>query len=130
MPQSNINWAKLTREGRVKAPGISWTKEEAKAVFVDKVPADIVRSGFLSVEAFEAAKKEAEKTPGQYAFAKLKLLKKAELAVLAKELKIDFDEEALSRNDLIAEITAKAATLPKTFKGEATTEKSEENASK
>jgi hypothetical protein len=117
MAQSNINWAKLVREGRVKAPGISWSKEEADAVFKNKVPADIVRSGFLTVKAFDAAKKEAAKIPEKYAEKKLKLLKKADLIVLAKELKIDFDESVLTNNDLIAEIRAKA-------------EKSEENATK
>lgn len=32
----SINWGKLYAEGRCREVGVSWTEEEAKALFVDK----------------------------------------------------------------------------------------------
>lgn len=127
----NINWAKLVHEGRVKFSGIPWNKEEAKAVFENEVDPDIVRAGFLTFEEFEAAKISAEIDPDKYAPKKLKLMRKAELIVLAKELKIDFDSEVVTNNDLRAEIAAKAEKMavPKTLSSaEGTNKPSEENA--
>lgn len=53
---ANIDWAKLVTQGRAKAYGISWTEEEARAVFLLKIPADYVRQGILTLEAYEKAK--------------------------------------------------------------------------
>lgn len=55
------NWAKLYKEGRVKAVGVPWNEEEAYAVGPLGIPAEYVRSGILTVEAYEKAKAEDEK---------------------------------------------------------------------
>ena len=56
-----INWANLIKKDRVKAFGVPWTEEEAQAVFTFKIPAAYVRSGVLTVEAYEEAKAKDEK---------------------------------------------------------------------
>lgn len=98
---TTIDWAKLTRENRVKAPGIPWTEAEMKAIHEKGMDPEDVRSGFLDPSELEGDKPK-----------KLEQLKKAELVEKAKELGIDFDEKIATKGDLILEIK-KAAELTK-----------------
>ena len=52
----SIEWSKLVAQGRAKAFGVSWTEEEANAVFTLKIPADYVRQGILTLEEYEKSK--------------------------------------------------------------------------
>lgn len=90
---TSLDWAKLTRENRVKAPGIPWSAEEQEAIYKKGMNPDDVRAGFLDPKDL---KSDAPK--------KLEQLKKAELVEKAKELGIDFDEANATRGDLILEI--------------------------
>ncbi len=94
MSQTIINWAKLTKENRVKAPGISWTDEEREAIRKGMSPDD-VRAGFLTKKAVAQSKKEGKK---------IENMTKAEIADIARGLGIDFDETVISRGDLILEV--------------------------
>lgn len=60
MPQPN--WAKLLSQNPPSCNdiGIPWTEAEVKAVLLDKIPADYVRAGALSYEAYEKMKAENE----------------------------------------------------------------------
>lgn len=89
---TQIDWAKLTRENRVKAPGIQWTLTETKAINEKGMSPDDVRAGFLDP-------KELNDKPR-----KLEQLIKADLIIKARELGIDFDEKIATRGDLILEI--------------------------
>ena len=51
-----IDWAKLVSQGRAKDIGIPWTEEEVRAVFILKIPAEYVRKGILTLEAYEKVK--------------------------------------------------------------------------
>ncbi len=62
---SSIDWAKLVAQGRAKAYGVSWTEEEAKAVFHLKIPADYVRKGILTLEDYEKAKTNPAAAPAK-----------------------------------------------------------------
>jgi len=53
---ANIDWARLVNQGRAKAIGVPWTKEEGEAVFILRIPAEYVRQGILTLEAYEKAK--------------------------------------------------------------------------
>lgn len=59
-----INWGRLFTQGRCKNIGIPWSDEEANAVFILKVPAEFVRRGCLTVEAYEAMQKK-DKSAGK-----------------------------------------------------------------
>lgn len=56
MPIQSINWGKLVSQGRAKAVGVSWTKEEMKARYELKIPAEFVRQGILTLKDYEKAK--------------------------------------------------------------------------
>ncbi len=90
---TKIDWAKLTRENRCKAPGISWSDAELKAIHEKGMNPDDVRAGFLDPSDLEPDKPR-----------KLEQLRKPELVAMAKELGIDFDENVATRGDLILEI--------------------------
>lgn len=87
----NIDWGKLTIQGRCKAPGISWTDEEMEARYKKGMTADEVRAGILKPEDRGKVKIESKE----------KLLKKAE------KLGIKVDEDAVSVGDLKSEVEAK-----------------------
>lgn len=87
---TNVNWGKLTREGRVKAPGIYWTAEEWKAIQSGIDPEE-VRAGNLTKKATEAPANKRE----------LSKMTKPMLVEKAKALKLVFDENVVTRADLI-----------------------------
>jgi len=93
---ATVNWAKLAAQNRVKAVGISWTPEEANAIYKLKIPADYVRQGILTLEDYEKAKKAGLE----------RSVPKIDLEKEAKELGISFTPEATVES-LKKEIEAK-----------------------
>ena len=53
MSQTGVNWGALYEQGRCKQIGVSWNENEKQAVFFLKIPADYVRRGCLTLEAYE-----------------------------------------------------------------------------
>jgi len=51
-----IQWMRLVAQGRCKNVGIPWSEEEAHAVHALSVPAEYVRRGCLTVEAWQEMK--------------------------------------------------------------------------
>jgi len=100
---TSIDWAKLTRENRVKAPGIPWTTAEMRAIHEKGMDPEDVRSGFT----------DPSELDNSGAPKKLEQLKKAELVIKAKELGIDFDEKIATKGDLILEIKKAETKLTK-----------------
>jgi len=115
---STVNWAKLVAQGRAKAIGIPWEKEEELAR-KDGVGAEDIRTGkwksekkvplltpeqdenldeILKLEVTPAAEELEEKIEQMKS---LKRMKKDELIALAKEMKLEFDAEVVTRGDLI-----------------------------
>lgn len=89
---TTINWAKLVEKNRAKAHGIPWSEEELKALQLGINPDD-VRAGLLTKEAVKKAEKGS-----------LERMEMKDLIKMAKELKIEFDEKAVNKNDIIIEI--------------------------
>jgi hypothetical protein len=90
---SQINWVKLLGENRVKAVGVPWSDKEWEMIKAGANPDDI-RSGITEKE-----KKVKDKPVHHWT--------KVELIEKAKELEISFDENLISRGDLIIEINNK-----------------------
>lgn len=98
-----INWGLLYEQGRVKAIGVPWTEAEATSVFQLKIPAEYVRQGFLTLEAYEAAlkgDKADEEATGQK---KLRYMNKPELLEIAKGLGLSVTDEVI-KSELISMI--------------------------
>ena len=93
---SNLNWAKLYKQGRCKIPGVPWSNPELKARYEFKIPAEYVRKGILTLEDYDKARKEgAEDSPLlSIDESKEKLMKRA------KELGIDATSD-VREDDLI-----------------------------
>lgn len=90
---NSINWAKLTAQNRVKAPGIPWTPEELKAIQGGISPDD-VRAGILNKE--EEGEYEADP------LRKLMRMKKDDLLKKAKKVGIEVaDPKAVAKDTLI-----------------------------
>src|SRR3990167_5340603 len=93
-----INWANLVEQGRAKAFGVSWSDEEQNALRELKIPADYVRNGCLTLEAYEQAKTNPKKP--------LTYLSKKEAQGVARDLGIVFTEET-TRPELLELINLK-----------------------
>jgi hypothetical protein len=89
---NQLNWASLVRQGRVKAHGIPWTKEEKKAL-KNGMTADEVRAGYLTEE-----QKEENKDDDDVSTKSLKELKEE-----ADELGIEYTD-SVNRGDLAIEV--------------------------
>lgn len=100
-----LNWAQLKDKNRVKDIGIAWTNEEQAALALG-IPADSVRSGILTLEAFEKAEAKDAKEAAKTGEVKIEKLKLAELKVKATALGVEFTPEA-TREALIKSINAK-----------------------
>ena len=92
---TSINWAKLVNEGRAKAVGIPWSDEEQEALD-NGIPPEDVRAGILSEEDYEEEEEEEKQ---------LIRHTKEELMQKADELGIEYEEDAVTRNALISEIS-------------------------
>ena len=94
----DINWGKLVAQNRVKAPGIPWTEEELNAIYHLGIDPEDVRNGILT-------KEEADSQDQNNDVQKpLKKMKKDELVKIAQDLGLQFDENVVSKGDLILEI--------------------------
>lgn len=125
-----LDWGKLVSQGRAKAPGVSWSDKESKAVnFIAQTleiemseVAPYVRKGILTVEAY----KKAQGRPGAVnPFLKLSkedLLKKAEAIGLS--VSPDATKEILAQ--MILEEKEKQAVAAKDKKQKAEAEKKAE----
>jgi hypothetical protein len=85
---STPNWANLVAQGRAKAHGVSWSEEEAAARVLG-IPAEYVRSGILTLEDYEKAKK-SDANNG----APLERLSRGELIAQAQKAGLEFTPEA------------------------------------
>ncbi len=94
---TSINWAKLVKEDRAKAIGVPWSEEEQKALD-EGVPPDYVRDGVLSMEEFEEKQEEDEEKS-------LVGMTTQELMDKADELGIEYEEDSVTRNALMHEIS-------------------------
>jgi hypothetical protein len=89
----NLNWGKLVREGRVKAPGIDWTPEEWKAIQEGMDPEEVRAGNFTP-----------EDVKPQHERKSLSQMTKPMLVERAKALGIEFIVAEVTRGDLIEEI--------------------------
>jgi hypothetical protein len=96
---TNLNWAKLIKENRVKSMGIPWSKEDREAISAGMDPED-VRNGIYTKE--QKQELESEKIAGKEI--PLSRMTKAQLVAKAKGLKIEFDEVIATKGDIILEI--------------------------
>ena len=100
MSQNGPDWGALVAQNRCKSIGVSWSEEELNALTVLKIPAEYVRGGCTTLEAYEKATKGGVKN--QY-------MKKDELLLKAHELGIEISEGATpSRADLMLMIEEKS----------------------
>lgn len=107
---AGINWGKLVKQGRAKAPGIPWTEEELNAIHKNGMSVEDVRAGILEpTKAPKKASKGKEKPVSVEE--SLELISMPELVKKAQELKIVFDPNVVSRGDLILEIKKKLKAL-------------------
>lgn len=107
------NWGKLYREGRCKDIGVSWSEEEARAVFLFGVPAEYARRGALTAEDVERLKKEDSSYEKKHGEAPLEALDTGELYAKANELGVEFSpatpDSALVR---LVELAQKKSSKP------------------
>lgn len=110
----SINWGKLVDQGRAKAIGVSWSEEELRALFHLKIPAEFVRNGIITLEAYkqdkgkvEEVEKETKKKPIRY-MSKPELIKEAEslgLPVVPEVTRADLimfiEEEIKKKSNII-----------------------------
>lgn len=102
----SIDWARLYSEGRCKNYGIPWSDEENAAVFILGIPADYVRRGCLTKEAYEKMLSEDEAEVKNTGTIPLTQCKKERLEKLCAEYGVSFTPEA-TRNVLIEELRLK-----------------------
>ncbi len=97
----SVDWAKMVAQGRAKDIGVSWSEEEVRAVYILKIPAEYVRKGILTVEAYQAALSGKKDIVDPY----LKLSQK-KLVEMARGLGIEATPEA-SKETLVRLIREK-----------------------
>ena|SRR3990167_1409681 len=100
---STPNWSKLVDQNRAHSLGRGWTDDELKAIYELKIPAEYVRGGVLTFEAYKQviSQEEDAKSPCY--------MKKDELVVLARKEGLQFDETAITRADLILFLERKSS---------------------
>ena len=105
MSQTGVNWNTLYNQGRCKQIGVGWNEAEKQAVFVLKVPADYVRKGCLTMDAYEkmvAEEKGEVKRTGKVPLAQLK---KEQLYAICLEKGLNVTPEA-TKATMIEELIA------------------------
>lgn len=100
------NWGMLLDHDRCKAIGVPWSEEELNALYKLKIPADFVRAGFITLDAYKKEQTSVDASPVK----PLNYMKKEELMGLAKTLQIECTPE-VTRTDLIHFIKLKQAKL-------------------
>jgi hypothetical protein len=88
------NWGVLYAQGRCKQVGIPWTEEEAYAVFTLRIPAEYVRRGAVTPEAFEAMKADDQAHLQAEGELPLKAMPKEDLVEKAGALGIEVTKDA------------------------------------
>ena len=84
----SINWVQLVAKGRAKDMGIAWNEEELKARYEYRIPAEYVRDGILTPEAYAVAlDADREEKP-------LSRQTRPELEQAAKQAGVEFASEA------------------------------------
>lgn len=94
MSQSVSNWGQLYESGRCKQVGIPWNEAEKQAVYILKVPADYVRKGCLTTEAYEKMVAEEKGEVAKTGKVPLTQLRKEQLLVLCQKASINVTPEA------------------------------------
>lgn len=94
---TQLNWPKLVNQNRAKAYGVPWSREERDAI-KNGISPDDVRAGLLTKKEVEKADK---KETGEKSLLRAS---KDELIAMAKEMKLNFDFEAITRGALMHEI--------------------------
>lgn len=107
---AGINWARLYESGRCKAIGIPWSDEESHAFGILKIPAEFVRMGCLTVEAYESALAKQDRDTEKDQKVPLLSLRKNQLMALCAKFGIVSTEDAL-RPSLIEQLLYKG--IPK-----------------
>ena len=100
------NWNKLVEQGRVNAPGLSWTPKEHYARYTLHIPAEFVRNGCLTKEDYFASMKDIAGLKERGEELPLKNMDKADLLAKAGELGFPVTPE-ITRADLILLIQSK-----------------------
>jgi len=85
MPQT-LDWGKLVSQGRAKAPGVSWSDEEVKALGIIckatgktmSYVAQYIRKGILTIDAFNKAQEKPGVVNPFLKLSKEELMKKAQ----------------------------------------------------
>ena len=105
------NWARLYHQGRCKAVGVPWTQEEAEAAGALGIPANYVRAGVVTLEAYDAIlEKEAKNGPA------LETMTRNELALEAEKMGLVLSEQTSDseyRYQVLVAQNAKKAAKPK-----------------
>jgi len=96
---THIDWGRLKAQGRVKDIGIPWSTEEMDAIYKLAIPAEFVREGCLTREAYN----KAFETEKNLTTKPLKRLTVEELQTVAKKRNIVFTPDT-PKEVLIGEI--------------------------
>ena len=87
---TDINYANLVAQGRAKAIGVPWSDEENHAIYTLKIPADFVREGVVTLEAYEKAQSKDKKFEEETGEKPLNKMSKTELQAKADELGLQY----------------------------------------
>lgn len=91
---SSIDWGRLYEQGRCRSIGVPWNEVEKHAVFVLKVPADYVRRGCLTYEAYEELVAEDKGEVARTGKIPLAQLRKEQLYALCQKQGLNVTPEA------------------------------------
>ena len=89
----SLHWGKLVENGRAKAVGVPWNEEELHARIVLKIPAEYVRDGILTLEAYKRAMKSDDKP--------IFRMTKPELTAMADNLEVEYSAST-PRSELLS----------------------------
>ena len=88
------DWNLLHSQGRCKAVGIPWSPEEAQAVYIERIPVEFVRRGYLTQESYQSTLLEDEVKKEKTRTIPMLHLKKNQLEHLCKKNGISITPEA------------------------------------
>lgn len=91
---NEINWAEKVAQGRAKAHGVPWNDAENNAIYNLGIPAEFVREGVLTLEAYEEAKNKDKSFEDSTGEKPLNKMNKTELEEKAKSLGLEFTPSA------------------------------------
>lgn len=94
------NWSALYEQGRCKFIGVSWSDEEMKAIYELHIPYEYVRLGHKTVADYQKALNKVETIEKETGKKPVEHMKKSDLQAEARELGLNFTDEA-TRQDLI-----------------------------